>query len=227
MHNKILVIPDIHGRRFWVEALNLIDMVDKVVFLGDYLDPYLHEEISFDKAVENFKDILSFKMSFPDKVVLLLGNHDMHYYDLDFMDCSRLNYSRREEMHKLYFEFREYFQLAYADGEFLFSHAGIVQPWIASYYDGNLDSFLNKSISDVPRKSLEVISYIRGGWDLYGSCIWSDLREFSNGTEYYQIFGHTQMESKPYIADKFACLDVRECFILDTLTKEIKSTSNI
>jgi hypothetical protein len=29
------------------------------------------------------------------------------------------------------------------------------------------------------------------------------------------------MESKPYITTKVACLDVRQCFILDTETDEI------
>ena len=37
---KILVLPDIHGRHFWKEPCNNIETYDKVVFLGDYLDPY-------------------------------------------------------------------------------------------------------------------------------------------------------------------------------------------
>jgi hypothetical protein len=39
-----------------------------------------------------------------------------------------------------------------------------------------------------------------------------------------QIVGHTQMESKPYITSRIACLDVRKCFILDTETDEIVET---
>ena len=38
---KILVIPDVHGRRFWKRPLErYIKKVDKIVFLGDYFDPY-------------------------------------------------------------------------------------------------------------------------------------------------------------------------------------------
>lgn len=37
MTNNILIIPDVHGRTFWKYA---IDKYDKVIFLGDYLDPY-------------------------------------------------------------------------------------------------------------------------------------------------------------------------------------------
>ena len=49
--SKILIVPDIHGRKFWHEAEELINEVDKVVFLGDYLDPYGYEGITFEDAV--------------------------------------------------------------------------------------------------------------------------------------------------------------------------------
>ena len=73
--SKILVIPDVHGRKFWHKAEEMIDKVDKVVFLGDYLDPYSYEGITFEDAVMEFEDILAFKEDYSDKVVLLLGNH--------------------------------------------------------------------------------------------------------------------------------------------------------
>ena len=41
MAKRILVIPDVHGRTFWKEPVGkYINVVDRVVFLGDYLDPY-------------------------------------------------------------------------------------------------------------------------------------------------------------------------------------------
>ena len=40
--SKYLIIPDIHCRKFWRESINE-DKVDKVIFLGDYLDPYPDE----------------------------------------------------------------------------------------------------------------------------------------------------------------------------------------
>ena len=36
--NKILVIPDLHGRGFWKEPCN--NWEGKIIFLGDYHDPY-------------------------------------------------------------------------------------------------------------------------------------------------------------------------------------------
>lgn len=35
---KILIIPDLHGRSFWKEPCN--NWKDKIIFLGDYHDPY-------------------------------------------------------------------------------------------------------------------------------------------------------------------------------------------
>ena len=41
---KILCISDIHGRKFWRQTVaDNIDKVDKIIFLGDYLDPYQNE----------------------------------------------------------------------------------------------------------------------------------------------------------------------------------------
>ena len=39
MKEKILIIPDVHGRSFWKKAVETGDY-EKVVFLGDYADPY-------------------------------------------------------------------------------------------------------------------------------------------------------------------------------------------
>ena len=43
---KIIVVPDIHGRDFWKSAVDCIDECDRVVFVGDYFDPYNFEGIS-------------------------------------------------------------------------------------------------------------------------------------------------------------------------------------
>lgn len=221
--SKLLIIPDVHGRTFWKYVVGHIGDYDRVVFLGDYLDPYPHECISFEEALSNFKEILEFKTDNWDKVVLLLGNHDMHYYDLDFMDCSRLNYRRRIEMYEFYQAHANWFQLAYLQDGCLFSHAGVYKDWLGSnkltLHDVMSEDFIDKHVT-----CLEDIGGLRGGWREVGSCVWADIREsitHSVDETYYQIVGHTQLHSTPYITDKIACLDVRKCFQLDTETKQI------
>ena len=73
----ILVCGDIHGRRFWKKPCENIEDYDKVIFLGDYLDPYDFEGITVIDAIKNFEEIIEFKKNNVDKVILLLGNHDM------------------------------------------------------------------------------------------------------------------------------------------------------
>ena len=72
---KALVLPDIHGRTFWKEPSKRVKEYDKVIFLGDYFDPYPFEGNSVEEAIVNFKEIIGFEKENREKVVLLLGNH--------------------------------------------------------------------------------------------------------------------------------------------------------
>lgn len=224
--SKILIVPDVHGRAFWHRALELVDQVDQIVFLGDYLDPYSHEGISFDLALEEFNKILEFKKEYPDLITLLVGNHDMHYIIKDFMDCSRRNTDMLDQLHKLYNSNLDLFNLIHIeDDDWLFSHAGVYKGWMDKYEftleDLNLKTFLG---SHWP--ALEDLSWYRGGYNFVGSCIWADIRESAKEElfpGYKQVVGHTQLNNKPYITDKISCVDVRRCFILDTKTGQIEN----
>jgi hypothetical protein len=223
--SKILIVPDVHGRAFWHRALELVDQVDQIVFLGDYLDPYSHEGISFDLALEEFNKILEFKKEYPDLVTLLVGNHDMHYIIEDFMDCSRRNTDMLDQLHKLYNSNLDLFDLIHIEDDWLFSHAGVYKGWMDKYEftleDLNLKTFLG---SHWP--TLEDLSWYRGGYNSVGSCVWADLRESLKNEllpGYKQVVGHTQLNEKPYITDKIMCVDVRRCFILDTITGKIEN----
>lgn len=221
--SKILIVPDVHGRAFWHRALELVDQVDQIVFLGDYLDPYSHEGISFDLALEEFNKILEFKKEYPDLITLLVGNHDMHYIIKDFMDCSRRNTDMLDQLHKLYNSNLDLFNLIHIEDDWLFSHAGVYKGWMDKYEftleDLNLKTFLG---SHWP--ALEDLSMYRGGYNFVGSCVWADIRESVKNElfpGYKQVVGHTQLNDKPYIKDNIACVDVRRCFILDTSIDDI------
>ena len=36
---EMIIIPDVHGRKFWRNAVKGFE-TEKIVFLGDYVDPY-------------------------------------------------------------------------------------------------------------------------------------------------------------------------------------------
>ena len=137
---KYIIFPDIHGRSFWkdtVEAYKDIDEKITYIFLGDYLDPYSYEEISMQNAIDNFKDILKFQLESKDNVVLLLGNHDLHYISTAVHPGSRFSYQYENEIHKIFkdaLEGNNLLQMTYecrVNGKlFLFSHAGILMGWV-------------------------------------------------------------------------------------------------
>lgn len=222
--SKILIVPDVHGRKFWHKAEELINNVDQVVFLGDYLDPYSHEGITFDTAMEEFLKILDFKEKYRDKVVLLVGNHDMHYIKIEFMDCSRLNYQQRQNIHELYQKHLDKFNLVFQYKDtWLFSHAGVYLDWLKSN-QLNIDDLLDfKTFLKEQWETLENLTSYRGGYDPVGSCVWADIRESVENTVllgYHHIVGHTMLKN-PYISQSISCLDVQKCFILNTETGEI------
>jgi len=81
MDKNWIIIPDIHGRSFWKEAVKGHEN-DNIVFLGDHLDPYSFEGITPSQAQNSLEEIIEFKKAHMDNVVLLLGNHDLDYIDL-------------------------------------------------------------------------------------------------------------------------------------------------
>lgn len=218
--NKILIIPDVHGRDFWKKALELIDEVDKVVFLGDYMDPYPEEGITYEDAIDNFKQIIDFTKKYKDKIVLLKGNHDYHYCLEGMIKGSRFDKFHQKEISEIFEENSDLFQLIYISDKYLFSHAPIWQVW-ADRNKVTLEDLLNQKVS---ASALSEISFLRGGPDEYGSCVWADIREclvLFEGINYYYITGHTQLV-KPYVGEELADLDVRKCFILDLENDKIE-----
>lgn len=184
----ILVCGDIHGRKFWKKPCENIDNYDKVVFLGDYLDPYNFEFISVEEAIENFKEIIEFKKEHMDKVILLIGNHDCpyafkSYYGFSTYHCrhSRIHHN---EIHKLFNENIDLFQIAYAYKDILFTHAGVESKWLDKIVEcketdlNKICEILNNLTSSIDGlKKLHCITGERGGRDRYGSCVWTDVHD--------------------------------------------------
>lgn len=228
----VLVIPDDHGRGFWKEFVKGYEN-EMIVFLGDYVDPYPHENISEEEALANLLDIIEFKKEHKDNVILLLGNHDCSYrYNTSLCNC---RYSRRlaADFRAAFNDNKELFQLAFeckvGDKVYNFSHAGIPDNWISNIEsdccklegESNVE-FLNRLYKTETWQLLDYlryIAYIRGGYDPFGSCIWCDAREWFRkdtlvNSNTYQVFGHTQLVDEPIITDKIACLDCRRGFFI-------------
>lgn len=197
MKNTI-AIGDIHGRTNWKKIVEE-HPDDRIVFLGDYCDPY--EPMRNFNVLSNLLDIIELKTKRKDDIVLLLGNHDMHYLYDEFSIGSRYNKGIAEPIKCLFEERREYFKFAYQEGDTLFTHAGVSILWWNKYFKGktgeaapSIAEQLNNP-TDEQLKAMFMVGYCRGGFSERGGIFWADLSETSddplNGI--HQIVGHTQM----------------------------------
>jgi predicted phosphodiesterase len=226
----ILIIPDIHGRNFWKKAVEEnMDKVDRIIFLGDYLDPYPWEGITRKEAISNFQEIIDFKSENRDKVVLFVGNHDLAYIDKkNYIVRSRYDSSNARHIEEMFRSHRSFFQLAHeeliGDKRYLFTHAGLQIGWYKKHEKliGELTVNGMNHLLDIPSgiKALCEASWSRGGWDQFGSIVWNDVTDCGSHVNDElpwdrQVFGHSQQDEHPVITDTHVCLDCRKAFILN------------
>jgi len=205
MGKRILVVPDVHGRTFWKKPVErYINEVERVVFLGDYLDPYPDEGEYFSstKVFNNFKKIISLKQAHPDKVVLLKGNHDQHYASKVFCQlacgsrCDKYNWKKYNEAFDTH---KALFQLAHLETvgslPYLFSHAGLSLYWtrmvnkelwqlpdkeVSLTNPEIIDRINQLDTTDEGQELLAIIGYRRSWFgEKTGSILWADIEEHS------------------------------------------------
>lgn len=126
---KILVIPDVHGSHHWEVAKELIVNVDQIVFLGDYFDSWENE---WPDQGENFSNICSFKRANPQKVRVLIGNHDWSYLSGTKMgsNCSGHQNKHIAEIRSLLTANKDIIDVAAELDGYVFAHAGFTNYWV-------------------------------------------------------------------------------------------------
>lgn len=240
MAKDIIVIPDLHGRTFWKEAVEKYPDAD-TIFLGDYLDPYPYEGISHMKARKNFTEVLEYARSHSN-VTPLFGNHDLVYW-------FPYNWGRKDtyEEDEILEQLRENMDILHLFAErevngkrWLFSHAPLFEEWIEytemprdlqemeariwkmlEAYNRNGGSPKGtweerRAAHDAVWKTLGRASKLRGGIDKCGSPVWADVDEINGECKLYMdadyhVFGHTQQDV-PIITDTYACLDTHQAY---------------
>ena len=255
---QILLIPDVHGRQFWKQpVMEVLENTNaKIVFLGDYLDVYPQEfaeiydfklnvytQENYDKiykllddTVDMFEEIIKLKRQYPDRITLLIGNHDCGYAVGTKVCEVRRDKRNARKICKLFDENRGYFQLAdearIADKHFIFSHAGINKTYAERCFDDvnedNVVSLFNEAwfennygIMD----SLGQYSVFRGwGGGDYGSLVWADAREWfqeqymsdvKNEAYGYAVVGHTHL-SEPHFEENMAFIDTADAYYINS-----------
>lgn len=208
---RIIAIGDTHGRSFW-KLIKEKEKWDKFIFIGDYFDT--HETISPELQQINFKEICEFKEANPDKVVLLIGNHDEHYFPfMGNSGTSGYNAGAAPNYGHLLSTYNDLLQMAYSEGDILFSHAGIGEIWLENNFPKGEGEFTlsnnAKEIADLVNSiwkykplSFKFVStaYNPYGDDIFQTPIWirpDSLKKASQNMKnvgIIQIVGHTQQD---------------------------------
>lgn len=203
MH-KIIAIGDIHGIDTWQKAVKDTTF-DVCVFVGDYFDSF---DLEADVQIANFKDIVSFKRKMGDKVVLLTGNHDLHYL-LEGEQYSGFQPYQKVDIKEALLAAGDVLKRAYTADGFLFSHAGVTKTWA-----GANEVDLSDTVASINKLPLQAFAFNETcDKSYYGEHksqgpMWvrpTSLKE--DAIEgYIQIVGHTRNRFIE-VEDKFVFID--------------------
>ena len=154
---KTLILGDTHGRSTWKLAVHQ-EQPDRVIFIGDYFDSF---EISGVEQIDNFKQIIQYKETNPQvEVIMLIGNHDHHYYpEIGYTGTSGYQSGVAPSITQAIDENRHHLQMAYGFEDFLFTHAG-VSPVFMDQVFGKDDWSKESVVVDLN----ELFKYIRSYW---------------------------------------------------------------
>lgn len=226
---KTVSIGDIHGSNKWKlllfgtitptleEINNIVNQFDKIIFIGDYVDSFDVDNIII---IENLLEIINLKKNYPDKIILLWGNHDVFYYTLNYTrdNVSGIRPEITQELNQIFRSNYRLFQFAYQYKNYIWTHAGIHQGWWVHYVlpkitgkkESRFKQYLNgdENIADILNlmwefqdDSLFMVSHHRVkygfGGKRVGSPLWAAKIEICNKPlrDFNQIFGHTRQEN--------------------------------
>ena len=229
---KLLSISDLHGQSVWKEIDD--NGYDRLIFLGDYTDSYMLDD---ETIYSNLVNIIELKQKYPDKVVLLIGNHDAQYLHYPSYRCSGFRQLAQPMLSELFDEYVTLFQMAYQQGAYLFTHAGVTNKWLARLlvrigeqkdsitpdYDlaGLLSDVHNQSIRF--RNMLFEVGPHRGGSDPFGGIVWADRSETKTDylTGFHQIVGHTPIDDFTTFGDESGSITYTDVLQTKTAFYEI------
>jgi UDP-2,3-diacylglucosamine pyrophosphatase LpxH len=205
---KTVIIGDIHGHDSWKQIIEQEQNADRFIFVGDYFDSFTVPGLV---QCQNFQDIIEFKTTTDKEVILLIGNHDYHYFP-EIGDSNTSGYQAKmaPTIQHIITTNRDHLQMAYQFDDILVTHAGVSSVWlddtITMWDVPNLAMYLNDLFKYQPNK-VGYRSYKQVGDQVYGAGgfgdetfqgpIWIRPRSLMNAnydtlrTQIRQVVGHT------------------------------------
>lgn len=193
---KLIAIGDIHGRDSWKKIISVHPDADKIIFVGDYFDTL--DKITPLEQIQNFEKIVEFKENTDKAVILLIGNHDHHYFsDIGHTSTAGYQAGAAPAISQILEENRKLLSMAYRHENYLFTHAGVTKTFLKEngWVNEPIDEYINDLWEYKPR------SFIFNGTNQFGDniCqtpIWvrpRSLMKDSKELGLIQIVGHTSM----------------------------------
>ena len=215
---EIIAIGDVHGLDLWKKVVER-HRGAHIVFMGDYCDPY--GESVHEALLDNLKEIIDLKRSEPVRITLLLGNHDLHYFNSAIPRGSRFDAAIAQELRFIFKSEKSLFCNAWQYRNILFTHAGVSQYWIDTglCHDIMPDAArcLNNPelLGENPGAIYDCGRY-RGGDSHFSGIFWADIEELNKLPKgLIQVAGHNRVGEIKHIrscnakngenADLYAC----------------------
>lgn len=212
---NICSIGDLHGRPIWKRIIARKDEFDKIIFVADYCDSMDYQEndvlirraYTNDEIFQNLLEIIEFKKENPESVELLIGNHDGSYFYFPRFYCQGFRADARPALNILFNDNKHLFKVAYQYKNYLWTHAGVTNRWLAEFKElatkiglWNDSLPLADILNMANETSLQEKLFQKSGkrqayvqTDLAGGIMWADRSETmeDNLDGYHQICGHT------------------------------------
>lgn len=195
---KILVCGDLHTKfDILKEVQERANKFDKVVILGDYVDDWDRPPAASENLLNA---VIEWKLAEPEKVILLLGNHDLSEWKAGKFLCSGFNRETYYLVKKIMDKYGSLFSVAWSYKDYLFTHAGITKKWAESMgmkfetAAGWCDAL--NSLASEEFNGLEMTGAVRGGYQA-PSPLWADRVELIEDPidGVVQVVGHSPIES--------------------------------
>lgn len=216
---KILVVPDVHGNQEMLEIVKKqISLVDKCVWLGDYINSFNENERG-QNSINNLNNIISFAKQNKNKVTLIAGNHDIAHT----FWCKAGNYHisgyemfTAKEYNEIFHKNKKYFKIAVKYGKWIFSHAGFTKTWYENtkawfkVYMPNIktpNGAMNLANWMWKNNECRLLDYSDRPWSdpsgcdtFQGPCWVRPAPAFDDAYYKYQAVGHTEVkDDKPLL----------------------------
>jgi len=190
---KTVIIGDIHGHDSWKQIIEQEQNADRFIFVGDYFDSFTVPGLI---QCQNFQDIIEFKETNDKETILLIGNHDYHYFP-EIGENGTSGYQARmaPTIQHLISTNRDHLQMAYQFDDILVTHAGVSSVWlddiVVDWDVDSLDATQFKQVGD------QVYGASGFGDETFQGPLWIRPRSLMNAnydtlrTQIRQVVGHT------------------------------------